>query len=114
MHFTSSSFPPSGESRVIGEIGKSTSLVMPAQAAPAVFYREAFFQQWMSSSVVDLEVKISQNLFFFSHAIVTYLINAYAENDFLYPSEPRKRALIDQRLHFDSGILFPALREATV
>lgn len=74
--------------------------------------KETFFQQWMSCSVEDLEVEISKC--FFSHAIVTYLINAYAENDFLYPSEPRKRALIDQRLHFDSGILFPALREATV
>ncbi|KAI8437477.1 hypothetical protein MSG28_011799 [Choristoneura fumiferana] len=48
-----------------------------------------------------------------SHAIMTYLINTYGENDSLYPLEPKRRALIDQRLHFDSGILFPALREAT-
>ncbi|XP_047992008.1 glutathione S-transferase 1-like [Leguminivora glycinivorella] len=47
-----------------------------------------------------------------SHAICTYLINMYAENDSLYPSEPKKRGLIDQRLHFDSGVLFPPVREA--
>nr|UYI58577.1 glutathione S-transferase 6 [Grapholita molesta] len=47
-----------------------------------------------------------------SHAISTYLINVYADNDSLYPSESKKRAVIDQRLHFDSGNLFPPLREA--
>ncbi|XP_063381735.1 glutathione S-transferase 1-like [Cydia fagiglandana] len=47
-----------------------------------------------------------------SHAIATYLINMYADNDSLYPSDPQKRALIDQRMHFDSSILFPPVREA--
>lgn len=45
-----------------------------------------------------------------SHAISSYLISVYGADDSLYPNEPKKRALIDQRLHFDSGILFPALR----
>lgn len=45
-----------------------------------------------------------------SHAIVTYLIGKYAKNDELYPKDLYERALIDQRLHFDSGILFPRLR----
>ncbi|XP_022125314.2 glutathione S-transferase 1 [Pieris rapae] len=45
-----------------------------------------------------------------SHAISTYLINKYAKDDSLYPSEPKLRAIVDQRLHFDSGILFPALK----
>lgn len=42
-----------------------------------------------------------------SHAINAYLSTKYGENDKLYPTDPEKRAVIDQRLHFDSGILFP-------
>ncbi|XP_065219290.1 glutathione S-transferase 1-like isoform X1 [Planococcus citri] len=44
-----------------------------------------------------------------SHAINTYLVNQYAKDDSLYPKNPKIRALIDQRLHFDSGVLFPAI-----
>ncbi|KAJ8709312.1 hypothetical protein PYW07_009138 [Mythimna separata] len=47
-----------------------------------------------------------------SHAIITYLVNKYGKsNSSLYPTDPEKRALIDAKLHFDSGILYPALRE---
>ncbi|CAF4879816.1 unnamed protein product [Pieris macdunnoughi] len=49
-----------------------------------------------------------------SHAISTYLINKYAKDDSLYPTEPKLRAIVDQRLHFDCGILFPAIRNAFV
>ncbi|GBP18467.1 Glutathione S-transferase 1 [Eumeta japonica] len=43
-----------------------------------------------------------------SHAIATYLVSEYGADDSLYPAEPKSRALVDQRLHFDSGILFPS------
>ncbi|CAF4879834.1 unnamed protein product [Pieris macdunnoughi] len=45
-----------------------------------------------------------------SHAISMYLINKYAKDDSLYPTDPKLRAIVDQRLHFDSGILFPVLK----
>ncbi|XP_038207242.1 glutathione S-transferase 1-like [Zerene cesonia] len=45
-----------------------------------------------------------------SHAIAGYLVSKYAKDDSLYPQEPQSRAIIDHRLHFDSGILFPSLR----
>lgn len=42
-----------------------------------------------------------------SHAINAYLVGKYGKDDALYPKDLQKRAIIDQRLHFDSGILFP-------
>nr|UUB32746.1 glutathione S-transferase GSTe10 [Dendroctonus valens] len=44
---------------------------------------------------------------FDSHAINSYLVNKYGKNDSLYPKDAKKRAIVDQRLHFDSGIVFP-------
>ncbi|XP_050679350.1 glutathione S-transferase 1-like [Leptidea sinapis] len=49
-----------------------------------------------------------------SHAVVVYLVTKYGKDDALYSSDPKKRALIDQRLHFDTGVLFPALRDTLV
>lgn len=47
-----------------------------------------------------------------SHAIATYLIGKYAANDNLYPIDLLRRARVDQRLHFDSAVLFNAIRNA--
>lgn len=44
-----------------------------------------------------------------SHAICTYLIDKYAPNDALYPKDLYLRAKCNQRLHFDSSILFRRL-----
>lgn len=41
-----------------------------------------------------------------SHAICAYLVRRYAKDDSLYPRDYFKRALVDQRLHFESGVLF--------
>lgn len=45
-----------------------------------------------------------------SHAICTYLCEKYGKNDNLYPKDIVKRALVDARLHFNSGFLFARLR----
>lgn len=46
---------------------------------------------------------------FDSHAINSYLVSKYGKTDSLYPKDLQKRAIVDQRLHFDSGILFPRM-----
>ncbi|RZC41136.1 GST N domain containing protein [Asbolus verrucosus] len=49
-----------------------------------------------------------------SHAINAYLVGKYGKNDSLYPKDLAKRAIVDQRLHFDSGIIFSWLRNIAV
>lgn len=49
-----------------------------------------------------------------SHAICTYLVSKYGKDDSLYPKDLLVRAKVDQRLHFDTGILFPSLRNLVV
>lgn len=45
-----------------------------------------------------------------SHAISGYLVQEYGKTDNLYPKDAKKRALVDQGLHFDTGTLYPEFR----
>lgn len=46
-----------------------------------------------------------------SRAIMVYLVEKYAKNDALYPNDPQKRALINQRLYFDMGTLYKSFAD---
>ncbi|NP_001298161.1 glutathione S-transferase 1-like [Stomoxys calcitrans] len=41
-----------------------------------------------------------------SHAIMAYLVSKYGKDDTLYPKDLLKRAVVDQRLHFETGVMF--------
>lgn len=41
-----------------------------------------------------------------SRAIMVYLVEQYGKTASLYPSEPKARALVNQRLYFDLGTLY--------
>ncbi|XP_017038701.1 glutathione S-transferase 1-like [Drosophila ficusphila] len=41
-----------------------------------------------------------------SHAISAYLVSKYGKSDSLYPKDLLQRAVVDQRLHFESGVVF--------
>lgn len=41
-----------------------------------------------------------------SRALLGYFVDKYGNDDSLYPKDPQKRALVNQRLYFDMGTLY--------
>ena len=50
---------------------------------------------------------------FFSRAILTYLATKYGPAG-LYPSDPKERAVVDQRMYFDMGTLYDRFAKCVV
>ncbi|KAH8320884.1 hypothetical protein KR067_011775 [Drosophila pandora] len=48
-----------------------------------------------------------------SHAINSYLVSKYGKDDSLYPKDLQKRAIVDQRLHYDSSVVVTTNRAIT-
>lgn len=46
-----------------------------------------------------------------SRAIMQYLVDKYAKDDSLYPKDLKARAVVNARLNFDNGTLWPKLME---
>ncbi|XP_076165361.1 glutathione S-transferase 1-1-like [Ptiloglossa arizonensis] len=56
--------------------------------------------------LLDGDYKLSE-----SRAIMSYLADQYGKNDRLYPKTPTGLALVNQRLHFDIGTLYKAVKD---
>ncbi|KAH8254799.1 hypothetical protein KR032_012233 [Drosophila birchii] len=48
-----------------------------------------------------------------SHAINSYLVSKYGKDDSLYPKDLQRRAIVDQRLHYDSSVVTSTGRAIT-
>ncbi|XP_017087036.2 glutathione S-transferase 1 [Drosophila bipectinata] len=48
-----------------------------------------------------------------SHAINSYLVSKYGKDDSLYPKDLQKKAIVDQRLHYDSSVVTGAAKAIT-
>lgn len=46
-----------------------------------------------------------------SHAIMAYMVSKYAKDDSLYPKDLSKRARVDQRMHYENGVLFQVIKD---
>lgn len=70
-----------------------------------------FFFQINPTHTIPTLLDINGSVIYDSHAIIIYLIEKYATNDQLYPSNDLlKRAHINERLYFDTGNLFARFR----
>lgn len=109
----------------------STRAVMMTAKAVGVEFNSIQVNTFVGEQLEPWFVKINpqhtiptlvDNLFVIweTRAIVVYLVEQYGKDDSLYPKDPQKQALINQRLYFDMGTLydgiakyfFPLLRTA--
>ncbi|KAJ8949005.1 hypothetical protein NQ314_008306 [Rhamnusium bicolor] len=111
MGITLYHFPPSGPSRGALLSAKSVGIDVDVQIID-LFKNEQLKEDFIKvnpqhtvPTLVDGDLSIWD-----SHAIAAYLATAYGKDDSLYPKDPKRRAVIDQRLNFDCGTLYPRIR----
>lgn len=46
--------------------------------------------------------------------MLMYLVDKYGKNDSLYPKDLKIRTLINEKLFFDTGVIFPRLKSMVV
>ncbi|XP_053964172.1 glutathione S-transferase 1-like [Anastrepha ludens] len=59
-------------------------------------------------TLVDRDVSLCD-----SHAIITYMVNQYGQSQHkhLYPKDFIKRAIVDERLYYENGVLFHVIKD---
>lgn len=105
-------FPPSGPSRGAVLATKVIGIDADVQIIDLFKKEQLLFQinpQHTIPTLVDGDLTVWD-----SHAIACYLASTYGKNDNVYPRDPKKRAVVDQRLNFDCGTLYPRIRAICV
>ncbi|XP_049836302.1 glutathione S-transferase D7-like [Schistocerca gregaria] len=76
-----------------------------------LFAKEQFSEDYVKMNPEHTIPALDDNglIIWHSHAIATYLVSKYGKDDSLYPKDPAKRVVVDQRLYFDATTLFPRL-----
>lgn len=104
-------FPPSAPSRGALLAAKTVGLDVDVQIVN-LFKKEQLTEDFLKvnpqhtvPTLVDGDFVVWD-----SHAIGPYLATVYGKDPGFYPRDPKQRAVVDQRLYFDCGTLYPRIR----
>ncbi|CAG9860483.1 unnamed protein product [Phyllotreta striolata] len=112
MGITLYHFPKSGPSRGALLAAKAVGVNIDIQTV------DLFKKEQLSEDFVKLNPQHTiptlvdgDTVIWDSHAIACYLATVYSKDKNLYPQEPKAKALVDQRLYFDCGTMYPRIRQ---
>lgn len=111
MAITIYHFPPSAPSRCAVLVAKALGLDVDIKVVN-LFDKEQLKPDFVKINPQHVVPTLTDGDFTIweSRAIATYLANSYEKGDKLYPKDPKARALVDQRLQFCAGTLYPRIR----
>ncbi|PZC86945.1 hypothetical protein B5X24_HaOG200213 [Helicoverpa armigera] len=104
-------FPISGPSR--GALLAARAVEVPIDVEIInLFHKEQFKQSFLKINPQHCVPTLDDDGFILweSRAIACYLADKYAKDDQYYPKDLKKRALVNQRLFFDSSSLYVKIR----
>nr|AHC08050.1 epsilon glutathione S-transferase [Locusta migratoria] len=104
-------FPASPPSRIALAAAKVVGVDVDVKIVD-LFAKEQLKEEFVKINPQHTIPTIDDNGFILwdSHAIATYLVSQYAKDDSLYPKDTKKKAVVDQRLYFEIGTLYPRMR----
>nr|QFU14631.1 glutathione S-transferase GSTd1 [Dendroctonus armandi] len=111
MVLTLHHFPPSAPSRAALLTAKAIGLDIDIQIVN-LFKKEQLSEEFIKINPQHTIPTLVDGDFIVwdSHAIGPYLATVYGKDPTFYPTDVKKRAIVDQRLYFDCGTLYPRIR----
>ncbi|XP_066262499.1 glutathione S-transferase 1-like [Euwallacea similis] len=111
MGLTLYHFPPSAPSRGALLAAKALGLDVDVQIVN-LFKKDQLQEDFLKINPQHTVPTLTDGDFTIwdSHAIGPYLATVYGKDQSFYPTNPKERAVVDQRLYFDCGTLHPRIR----